>query len=117
LAEDVKRMAELLKSGAAMISKSCPVCASPLFRVGKDIICPKCNRPVLIVGIAEDEQRALGGKILEMVESTILGKIGELNELIRAESDPERSRALGEALSVWLSALERLRRLSGGKGA
>jgi UPF0148 protein len=117
LAEDVKRMAELLKSGAAMISKSCPVCASPLFRVGKDIICPKCNRPVVIVGAAEDERRALGGKVLEMVESTILGKIGELNELMRGEADPERSRALGESLSVWLSALEKLKRLSAGKGA
>jgi UPF0148 protein len=117
LAEDVKRMAELLKSGAAMISKSCPVCASPLFKVGKDIICPRCNRPVVIVGIAEDEQRALGGKILEMVESTILGKIGELNELMKAEGDPERSRALGETLSVWLSALEKLRKLSAESGA
>src|SRR5207245_187669 len=47
LSEDVKRMADLLKSGATMLSDVCPECGNPLFRVKGDIFCAKCNKPVV----------------------------------------------------------------------
>jgi len=104
-------MADLLKSGATMLQQACPQCGTPLFRKGKETFCPKCNRPVVIIESAEDENRLLTMQILESTEQTLLTKIKEINSAIRAESDPERLVTYGNALSTWLSAIEKLRSL------
>jgi hypothetical protein len=41
----------------------------------------------------------------------LLTKIGEINSAIKVESDPEKLVAYGNALSIWLSAIEKLRSL------
>ncbi|HYW02272.1 MAG TPA: Sjogren's syndrome/scleroderma autoantigen 1 family protein [Candidatus Acidoferrum sp.] len=108
---EVKQMADLLKSGATMLQQTCPQCGTPLFRKGKETFCPKCNRPVVIIESAEDENRLLTMQILESTEQTLLTKIKEINSAIKAESDPEKLVAYGNALSTWLSAIEKLRSL------
>jgi UPF0148 protein len=48
--ENVKKMAELLRSGNTMLNRSCPVCNTPIFRNKEgDLFCPSCNREVKIV--------------------------------------------------------------------
>lgn len=108
---EVKKMAELLKSGATMLSETCPECGTPLFRKGKETFCPKCDKPVVIIQSAEQETRLMADKILEDSEQTLLSKVREVNLAMKNETDPEKLMVYGNALSSWLSAIEKLRRL------
>jgi UPF0148 protein len=48
--ENVRKMAELLRSGNTMLNRSCPVCNTPIFRNQEgDLFCPSCDREVKIV--------------------------------------------------------------------
>lgn len=108
---EVKRMADLLRSGATMLKETCPVCATPLFRLGKETFCAKCNRPVAIVKSTEEEVRLASQQVLDGLEQAILVKIGELDVAIKSESELVRLRELGEAVKTYLSALEQVRKL------
>lgn len=113
LAIEVRKMAELLKSGATMLSETCPECGTPLFRKGKETFCAKCNKPVVIIQSAEDETRLKADSILETSEQTLMAKIQEVNLALKNETDPDKLVTYGNALSSWLSAIEKLRRLRG----
>ena len=53
--DSMKQMAELLRSGAKMLSQSCPECGSPLFQLKSgEIWCANCQRRVVIVSEGED---------------------------------------------------------------
>lgn len=108
---EVKRMADLLRSGATMLQETCPVCSTPLFRLGKDTFCPKCNRPVAIVKSAEEEVRLASQQVLDNLDQAILEKIAELNATIKNEHGLAPLRELGEAVKTYLSALEQIRKL------
>lgn len=108
---DVKKMAELLKSGATMLSEACPECGTPLFRKGKETFCAKCNKPVVIIQTEEDESRLKTDRVFESSEQTLLVKIQEVNLALKNETDPDKLVVYGNALSSWLSAIEKLRRL------
>lgn len=108
---EVKRMAELLKSGATMLSETCPECGTPLFRRGKETFCPRCNKPVVIIQSAEQETRLMADRVLEDSEQTLLSKISEVNLALKNETNPERLAAYGNVLSNWLGSLEKLRKL------
>ncbi len=111
MSEDVKRMADLLKSGATMLSDICPVCGSPLFKVKGDVFCAKCNKPVVYTRATGPQATASPSMVLESVEQTIVGKISETNELLRSEKDPEKLSAYSNLVFGWLSTLEKLRNL------
>ena len=108
---EVKKMAELLKSGATMLSEVCPECGTPLFRKGKETFCPKCNKQVVILQSAEQETRFKADKVLEDSEQTLLSKIRELNLAMKNETDPQKLLLYGNTLASWLGALEKLRLL------
>jgi UPF0148 protein len=111
VSEDVKRMAELLKSGATMLSDICPECGSPLFRVKGDIFCAKCNKPVVYAKAAGPQATVSPTFLLDSVEQTITMKISETNELLKLEKDPERLSAYSNLVFGWLSMLEKLHSL------
>ena len=108
---EVKRMAELLKSGASMLQETCPQCGTPLFRRGTETFCAKCNRPVVIIRNAEDETRLMTNQILDSTEQTLLTKIQQVNVALKTETDPSRLLTYGSALKTWLEAIDNLRRL------
>ena len=108
---EVKRMADLLRSGAAMLQETCPVCSTPLFRLGKDTFCPKCNRPVAIVKSAEEEVKLASQQVLDNLDQAILEKIAELNAAIKNEHGLAPLRELGEAVKTYLSVLDQVRKL------
>src|SRR5215472_9911220 len=92
--EDVRRMADLLKSGATMLSDICPECGTPLFKLKGETFCAKCNRPVVyakatataaVTGLALSP-----GMLLDSVEQTIVVKINEANEILKNEKQPEK---------------------------
>ncbi len=106
----VQRAADLLRRGATMLPDACPACGTPLFKTGKTITCPTCNRQVKIVSGTEDETRLLKAKILEDTEQTLLKKVNDVQAEIQKEKDPETIRKLTESLTGLLNALEKLRR-------
>jgi len=113
VSEDVKRMADLLKSGATMLSDTCPVCGSPLFKVKGDIFCAKCNKPVVYARATGPQATVSPSMLLESVEQTIIGKITETNELLKLEKDPEKLSIYSNLVFGWLSMLEKIRNLKG----
>ena|SRR5215471_5211337 len=104
-------MADLLKSGATMLSDVCPECGSPLFRVKGDIFCAKCNKPVVYAKATGSQTTVSPTFLLDSVEQTITMKIGEANELLKLEKDPERLSAYSNLVFGWLSMLEKLHNL------
>ncbi len=109
MSDDVKRMADLLKSGATMLSDVCPNCGSPLFKVKGEIFCAKCNKPVVYARATGPQATVSASMLLESVEQTVIGKISETNELLKLEKDPERLSAYSNLVFGWLSMLEKLR--------
>ncbi len=107
---DYRRMADLLRSGATMLSEVCPECGNVLFRVREEMICPRCNKPVVLVKATEDASKVLGERALGDVEHTLINKILEAETMIRNETDIDRSIKLGNLLTNWITALERIRR-------
>ncbi len=106
---DMKGMADLLRSGAVMLSKSCPECATPLFQLKSgDIVCANCQRRVVIVPEGE-EATAEAGIRLESVEKVIVEKLVTLGQTMSQESDPEALRPLSELMDSLLGNLEKLR--------
>ncbi|MFW9990402.1 MAG: Sjogren's syndrome/scleroderma autoantigen 1 family protein [Candidatus Odinarchaeota archaeon] len=48
--DNIKKMADLLRSGNKMLNKACPVCNNPIFQNSEGLtFCPTCNREILIV--------------------------------------------------------------------
>ena len=106
---DMKGMADLLRSGATMLSRSCPECGTPLFQLKSgDIVCANCQRRVVIVPEGE-EATAEAGVRLESVETVIVEKLVNLGQAMSQESDPEALRSLSELMDSLLGNLERLR--------
>ena len=114
MGEHVKRMAELLKSGATMLSEQCPECSSPLFDVDGKLFCVKCNKPVVVVKSSEDEEKLRSEFVLSRLEHIILRRLNETNEVIGSEDDIERVNKLSNTVILWLEMLDRIRRLKEG---
>ncbi len=107
-------MADLLKSGATMLSDICPVCGTPLFKVKGQVFCAKCNKPVVYQKAMSPQTAATAvspGYLLDSVEMTITGKISEANEILKNEKDPEKLSLYSNLVFGWLSMLEKLRSL------
>jgi UPF0148 protein len=111
MSEDVKRMADLLKSGATMLSDVCPVCGTPLFKVKGEVFCAKCNKPVVYQKAMSPQATLSPGYLLDSVEMTVIGKISEANEVLKIEKDPEKLSVYSNLVFGWLSMLEKLRGL------
>ena len=110
----VKRMSELLRSGATMLFEHCPECNSPLFQIGDKIWCSKCNKRVVIVG--EDEAApATEEPVLFDVERVILDEVVECTHRIKEARDLDIQHRQGQLLVTWLDVLERLKRLQAGR--
>ncbi|HUS77523.1 MAG TPA: Sjogren's syndrome/scleroderma autoantigen 1 family protein [Patescibacteria group bacterium] len=110
----MKEMAELLRSGATMMSQSCPECGSPLFRLKSgDIWCAKCRRQVVIVKEGEEAIAEAGAQLVTL-EKTLVDKLSSMEELLSAETDLDRLLLLAEVVDALLVSLERLRRIRKG---
>ena len=109
--QQIRRMSELLRSGATMLSQVCPVCNTPLFRVNGQLLCPKCNRNVVVVKEGEEETVAVSISVFGDLENTVLNKMREIDNAMKDTTDIDEARELANALSVWLDVFERLKRV------
>jgi UPF0148 protein len=110
--EQIKRMADQLRSGATMLSETCPQCSSPLFKLPSgEIYCINCGKRVVIVKSEEEAVKATAPSILVILEGTLLSKIQEAEAQIKIEKNPEKLRTLVELVSGYLNALEKIKKI------
>jgi len=102
-------MADWLRSGATMLTESCPECSSPLFKVNEEIWCLKCNKKV--IKVREGEAPALVEKsiLLEELEKSLLAKLKDLKVKLSSEEDPEKIKQLGELMLLLLELIDKTR--------
>ena len=111
--ERISRMVNLLRAGAVMLSETCPVCHSPLFKVGSDIYCPSCQKKVIIVKKDEEATVFLRSSVLTNLEESLIVKIQELGTKIARETSMENLYDLLRVLVITLEALEKIKRIKG----
>lgn len=109
--QHIKRMADLLRRGETLTELACPACASPLFRLKSgDLWCAKCEKKVIVVKEGEEPTRITGSIVLKTLETTLLGKIQEIQSKMEHEENVEELQKLGTALSGLLENLEKIRK-------
>jgi len=120
VSEDVKRMADMLRRGATMLSEQCPVCSSPLFKLQDETFCVKCNRRVVMVKEGEEVSQMKDERekplvasttVSALIEETALAKLQEIVSQARGEKDTGRLQQLGSSLMTWLEVLEKVKKI------
>jgi len=109
LVKDLEKMADWLRSGATMLTDSCPECSSPLFRSNEEIWCLKCNKKVIRAQEGEAPSLVERAILLEELESTILKKLRGLERRLSSEEDPKKIQQLGELALLLLELLGKTR--------
>jgi len=108
----IRSMADLLRSGATLTDLSCPACSSPLFRLKNgDLWCAQCQKKVVVVKEGEQIEETESLSALGAVESTLLTKIGEINERMRTESSIDELQRLSAVLATLLENLGKVRKM------
>ena len=109
----IKRMADLLRQGATLTDLSCPVCASPLFRLKDGTIwCAQDEKKVVIVKEGQEApQTAPVNNTYDKLEAILLTKIQGIEDKIEKTEDVEEIQKLSTALSELLSSLEKIKRI------
>lgn len=110
--KEIQTMANMLRQGATLTDMTCPVCASPLFKLRSgEIYCVKCQKRVVIVKEGETPTEATKPILLSQLESTVLTKIQEIEKKLKDETDPAQLEKLTVALSLLLDNLEKIRKM------
>ena len=110
--ENIKIMADLLRQGATLTKHACPACSTPIFKLKNgDLWCTNCQKRVIILKEGEPEPKESEAPAFSSLESTILGKIQEIEKQLAEESDAEKLNALGATLSTLLENLEKIRNM------
>ncbi len=107
-------MADLLRQGATLTDLSCPVCASPLFRLKDGTLwCAQDEKKVIIVKEGEEapQTASQANVAYDKLETTLLAKIKGIEEKIEKTEDVEEIQKLSTALSELLNSLEKIRRM------
>jgi len=104
--EDIKKMADLLRSGNTMLNMACPVCNNPVFRnKGGVSFCPVCDRKIVVVknipnqnssrilkentnfnGEQEEKKFSQFKKTLDMLKNVLFEKISWITQELKSET-------------------------------
>lgn len=107
----IRRMSELLRSGAVMLDLACPLCKAPLFRLRSgEIVCP-VHGPVKVVKTESEAIEVQSQAILDRLEAIVTSRISSITESLYRESREGGEEELLDQLERWLDVLERVRRL------
>lgn len=110
--KDLQTMADLLRQGAALTEFSCPACASPIFKLKSgELWCAKCQKRAVVIKEGQTAEEATRPFVLSTLESTVLGKIQEVETRIRDEKDPTQLEKLSATLATLLENLERIKKM------
>lgn len=112
MGEDLKKMAEILKSGATMLQEACPQCLSPLFKLASgEIYCARCDRRVVIVKGEEAAPQAAQPATLSSLEKTILKKLSDIEDQINRGKDSRELQPIVTLIIGYLDILQRIKNL------
>ncbi len=108
----VKRMTELLRSGAVMLDQACPACGSPLFKLRSgEVICP-IHGPVRVVKTEHEAIEVTTDAVLDEIEKVFSERaMNVLRRLKTIKEDIDEGEELIKLLIYWLDVLERVRRI------
>ena len=110
--KNIKIMADLLKQGATLTEHACPACSSPIFKLRSgDLWCASCKKRVIFVRAGEPEPEVIEAPVFSSLESTILGKIQEIEKQLAEETDAEKLKTIGATLLTLLENLEKIRNM------
>jgi uncharacterized Zn finger protein (UPF0148 family) len=101
--EQIKKITETLLTGGKMLGIHCQKCKSPLFRLGKRIVCPLCGE------FEKKHEKPLDSS-LDKIDHVLRSKLDALTAELEKERDPAKSLQLIETIKVTLQALERLKK-------
>lgn len=114
----IKRMAELLRQGATLTDLSCPVCASPLFRLKNGTLwCAKDEKKVIIVKEGEEPPKQAANPVAasngayDKLETTLMAKVADLQGRIEKTEDIDEIQKLTLALSELLNSLDKIKKM------
>jgi UPF0148 protein len=111
---NIKRMADLLRTGATLTDLACPNCASPLFRL-KDgsLWCGVDEKKVVIVKEGEEPPKpaTMSDPAMEKLEATLLAKVADLQGKIEKTDNTDELTKLTLALSELLNSIEKIRKM------
>ena len=112
----VKKMAAMLKSGAAMLDQLCPNCKVPLFRLKTgEVVCASCGQRFVIVSSDEEELEVKGNLVMQELEKVAVEQLARLATAMRTAKEYEEvSEAVDVALGL-LRVIEYTRRIRRGK--
>jgi UPF0148 protein len=114
-AKRMRRMAELLKSGAKMLDLTCPQCGTPLFQLSSgEIYCANCDKRVIVLKEGEREGAVVKPLLWEDLEDTLLVKLKELNTRMRREEDADELQRLVRLVFSLLETFESLKKAKAG---
>ncbi|MCX8203102.1 MAG: hypothetical protein N3H32_02160 [Nitrososphaeria archaeon] len=106
----VKRMADLLREGATMLSQACPECKTPLFRLSSgDVVCPGCSKRVVFAKPSETERVAAQAVVASSLEEVIVEKISQVQSALHASRDVSEVERHVRVLSSLFDLLEKVR--------
>ena len=110
--KDIKIMADLLRQGATLMEHACPACSSPIFKLRQgNLWCASCQKRVIFVREGEPEPEVTEAPVFSSLESTILGKIQEIEKQLVAETDVEKLKTLGATMAILLENIEKVRNM------
>ncbi len=113
----IKRMAELLRQGATLTDLSCPVCASPLFRLHDGSLwCAKDEKKVVIVKEGEEPPRQAqpapqANSAYDKLEAILMAKIADIQGKIEKTEDIDELQKLTVALSELLNSVDKIKKM------
>ncbi len=112
----IKRMAELLRQGATLTDLSCPVCASPLFRLRDGTLwCAKDEKKVVVVKEGEEpsipQPAPQTNSVYDKLEATLMAKISDIQGKIEKTEDVDELQKLTIALSELLTSVEKIKKM------
>ena len=107
----IRRMAELLMQGATLTDLSCPVCASPLFRLRDNTLwCAQDEKKVIIVKEGEEPpKQPTTNTAYNKLEATLMAKIENIQKKIENTDNVDEIQKLTSALSELLNSLEKVK--------
>jgi len=109
----IKRMADLLRQGDTLTDLSCPVCASPLFRLKDGTLwCAKDEKKVIIVKEGEEPpKQAATSTAYDKLEAILLTKVEDIQGKIEKTENVEELQKLTCALSELLNSLDKIQKM------
>ncbi len=109
-------MANLLRQGATLTDLSCPVCASPLFRLQDGSLwCEKDEKKVIVVKEGQEAPKqatqAPTNTAYDKLEATLMAKIGDIQTKIENTQDIDELQKLTVALSELLNSVDKIKKM------